>query len=101
MEYQSQIISRTASSEIEGVKVDYLITQEVGMPVSSIRATFEYKKTQLGALTFENPGRFNASFDHNDNLSVATKISLLKTVLDEMDQVFKEPILAPVSELTE
>ncbi len=96
MEYQSQIISRTASSEIEGVQVDYLITQEVGKPVSSIRATFGYKKTQLGALTFENPGRLNASFDPNDTLSVSTKIALLKTVLSEMDQVFKEPILAPV-----
>ena len=99
MEYQSQIISRTASSEIEGVQVDYLITQEVGKPVSSIRATFGYKKkTQLGALTFENPGRLNASFDPNDALSVSTKIALLKTVLSEMDQVFKEPILAPVSQ---
>lgn len=98
MEYQSQIISRTASSEIEGVQVDYLITQEVGKPVSSIRATFRYKKTQLGALTFENPGRLNASFDPNDALSVSTKIALLKTVLSEMDQVFKEPILAPVSQ---
>ena len=98
MEYQSQIISRTASSEIEGVQVDYLITQGVGKPVSSIRATFGYKKTQLGALTFENPGRLNASFDPNDALSVSTKIALLKTVLSEMDQVFKEPILAPVSQ---
>ena len=96
MEYQSQIISRTASSEIEGVQVDYLITQEVGKPVSSIRATFGYKKTQLGAFT--NPGRLNASFDPNDALSVSTKITLLKTVLSEMDQVFKEPILAPVSQ---
>ena len=98
MEYQSQIISRTASSEIEGVQVDYLITQEVGKPVSSIRATFGYKKTQLGAFTFENPGRLNASFDPNDALSVSTKITLLKTVLSEMDQVYKEPILAPVSQ---
>ena len=98
MEYQSQIISRTASSEIEGVQVDYLITQEVGKPVSSIRATFGYKKTQLGAFTFENPGRLNASFDPNDALSVSIKIALLKTVLSEMDQVFKEPILVPVSQ---
>lgn len=101
MEYQSQIINRTASSEIEGVLVDYLITQEVGMPVSFIRATFSYKKTHIGALTFENPGRLNISFDPNDNLSVSTKIALLKTVLSEMDRVFKEPVLVPVSEQTE